>query len=216
MIPRRGLIFGFVAAGAVLAAGAGPAGTLYPADQALVDQAAAYLDGLTNAEGRFVQTDGAGRQESGAFWLQRPGRARFEYDPPSGLAIASDGHLVSVVNRRLKTIQNYPLAFTPLSIFLSRNIRLDRKVTVESVAASDQALHITLAEGGGSGRGTIRLDFTRSPLSLAGWRIVDSRGQAVEVRLTRLDRSAPRPKAFFDIYDPSLHGVGTGAASPAN
>jgi len=215
MIPRRGLIFGFVAAGAVLAAGTALAGTLSPADQALVGQAAAYLDGLTNAEGRFVQTDGAGRQESGAFWLQRPGRARFDYDPPSGLAMASDGHLVSVVNRRLKTIQNYPLGFTPLSIFLSRNIRLDRKVTVETVTASDQALHITLAEGRSSGRGTIRLDFTRSPLALAGWRIVDSRGQAVEVTLTRLDRSAPRPKSFFDIYDPSLHGIGGGAA-PAN
>jgi outer membrane lipoprotein-sorting protein len=186
---------------------------LAPEDQTLVDQAARYLDSLTNAEGRFVQTDGAGRQESGAFWLQRPGRARFDYDPPSGLAMASDGRLVSVVNRRLKTIQNYPLGFTPLSIFLSRSIRLDRKVKVENVTASGSEFHIKLADGRASSHGSIRLDFNRSPISLTGWMLTDSRGQGVEVRLTRLERSAPKPKSFFDIYDPSLQGTGTGGAA---
>jgi outer membrane lipoprotein-sorting protein len=206
MIPRRGLVCGFIALPLALAARAWGAG-LSPADQALVDQAAHYLDGLTSAEGRFVQIDGAGRQEEGSFWLQRPGRARFEYDPPSGLALASDGRLVSVVNRRLKTIHSYPLGFTPLSIFLSRNIRLDRKVAVENVAASESALHITLTDGRGADHGSIRLDFKRAPVTLTGWMLTDSRGQGVEVRLTRLERATPRPKAFFDIYDPSLHGA---------
>jgi len=216
MTTRRGLLFGLIAS---CAAGAGAKGAwgapLSSADQALVDQAAHYLDGLTSAEGRFVQTDGAGRQESGAFWLQRPGRARFDYDAPSGLAMASDGHLVSVVNHRLKTIQNYPLGFTPLSIFLSRNIRLDRKVTVEKVMASDSEVEITLADSRGAGHGRIRLDFRRSPMVLAGWVLTDSRGQGVDVRLTRLERSEPKPKSFFDIYDPSLHGVGMGEVTPA-
>jgi outer membrane lipoprotein-sorting protein len=207
MIPRRGLIFGLIVSSVAFARGKGAWGAvLSPADRALVDQAVGYLDGLTSAEGRFVQTDRAGRQESGSFWLQRPGRARFDYDPPSGLVMASDGHLVSVVNRRLKTIQNYPLGFTPLSIFLSRNIRLDRKVMIEKVAASDSQLSITLADGRGANHGRIRLDFQRSPVALTGWALSDARGQGVDVRLTHLEPSAPKPKAFFDIYDPSLQG----------
>jgi outer membrane lipoprotein-sorting protein len=211
MVPRRGLIFGLIASSIAIARGKGAWGAaLSPADEALVDQAVRYLDGLTSAEGRFVQTDGAGRQESGTFWLQRPGRARFDYDPPSGLAMASDGHLVSVVNRRLKTIQNYPLGFTPLSIFLARNIRLDRKVTIEKVTASDSQLNFTLGDSRGPDHGRIRLDFQRSPVALMGWMLIDTRGQGVEVRLTRLERSAPKPKAFFDIYDPSLQGSGSG------
>ena len=215
MTPRRGLLFGLAASCAGLTAAAAAWGApLSPTDQALVDQAAHYLDGLTSAEGRFVQTDGAGRQESGGFWLQRPGRARFDYDAPSGLAMASDGRLVSVVNRRLKTIQNYPLGFTPLSIFLSRNIRFDRKVTVEKVTASDSELNITLADSRGVGHGRIRLDFKRSPMTLTGWLLTDSRGQSVDVRLTRLERSEPKPKSFFDIYDPSLHGIGMGDVTP--
>jgi outer membrane lipoprotein-sorting protein len=214
MIPRRGLIFGLMAlCVASAAAEATWSAALSPEDQALVDQAVRYLDGLTCAEGRFIQTDGAGRQEAGAFWLQRPGRARFDYDPPSGLAMASDGRLVSVVNHRLKTIQNYPLGFTPLSIFLSRNIRLGGKVKLENVTASDSALHITLVDGRGSRHGSIRLDFKRSPISLTGWMLIDSRGQGVEVRLTHLEPSAPKPKAFFDIYDPSLQGIATGGVS---
>jgi outer membrane lipoprotein-sorting protein len=128
--------------------------------------------------------------------------------------MASDGRLVSVVNRRLKTIQNYPLGFTPLSIFLSRNIRFDRKVTVEKVTASDSELNITLADSRGVGHGRIRLDFKRSPMTLTGWLLTDSRGQSVDVRLTRLERSEPKPKSFFDIYDPSLHGIGMGDVTP--
>jgi len=215
MFPRRGLIIGFIGVGLALTTQGVWGAPLSDRDQALVDQAARYLDGLRSAEGRFVQTDGAGRQESGAFWLQRPGRARFDYDPPSGLAMASDGHLVSVVNRRLKTIQNYPLSFTPLSLFLSRNIRLDRNVTVEKVAASDSEFQITLAGGRGADHGNIRLDFKRSPVALTGWRLIDSRGQTVDVRLTRLEISTPKPKSFFDIYDPGLHGVGMDGASTA-
>jgi outer membrane lipoprotein-sorting protein len=208
MIPRRGLILALIASIAVGSAARGASGpALSPADQALVDAAERYLDGLTNAEGRFVQTDGGGRQAEGSFWLQRPGLARFDYDPPSGLAMASDGRLVSVVNRRLKTIQNYPLGFTPLSIFLSRNIRLDRQVVVETVTASDAALSITLAYRRGAGHGRIRLDFQRSPMALAGWRLIDSRGQVVEVKLTRLERAAPKPKSFFDIAAAGPEGL---------
>ena len=192
-------------ASSALAEPASPPG-LSVGDQALVDKATAYLQALTCAEGRFVQSDASGREVAGTFWLQRPGRARFDYDPPSGLAIASDGRLVSVVNHRLKTIQSYPLGLTPLSIFLSRDIRLDRDVVVRKVDANATTFTLVAAERRARDRGFIALSFAREPLALAGWSLTDARGQTVRVRLTRLARAAPRPKAFFDIYDPSLHG----------
>jgi outer membrane lipoprotein-sorting protein len=112
-----------------------------PTDGLSLDQAAtvararSYLQGLKSAKGRFVQTDPRGAISGGAFYLQRPGKARFEYDSPSGLVIASNGFRVAVVNTRLKTIQAYPLGMTPLGLLLSKDIRIDRGVVVGKVVS---------------------------------------------------------------------------------
>lgn len=215
MTSRRGLILTLAGLSLTpLALWAAPTTAPEPlsdADRALADQAARYLDGLTSAEGRFVQRDGAGREAAGAFWIQRPGRARFDYDPPSGLSVASDGRVVSEVNHQLKTIQSLPLNLTPLGILLSKNIRLDGSVMVRKVTVTENAFSLEVAERRAGAKGKIVLAFTKAPLALAGWALTDARGQTITVRLTKLARAAPRPKAFFDIYDPSLHGPRPGA-----
>ncbi len=167
-----------------------------------VEDAAKYLDGLKSASGRFVQTDPDGRQETGRFWLLRPGRARFDYDPPSGLQIASDGRLVSVIDRRLKTVHNYPLGLTPLGLFLARDIRLDADVRILKVIDRPSALTIEVAARKTPDRGQIALQFSKAPLRLAGWALTDARGQTVQVSLMGLSQTAAMPKAFFDPPDP--------------
>ncbi len=218
MTSRRGLILILMGLAfaplAVSAAPLPPPAPLSDAERALADAAARYLDGLTSAEGRFVQRDGAGREATGAFWIQRPGRARFDYDPPSGLAVASDGRVVSEVNHQLKTIQSLPLSATPLSILLSKNIRLEGSVVVRKVTVTEDAFSLELAERRAGAKGKIVLAFTKAPLALSGWALTDARGQTITVRLTKLARAAPRPKAFFDIYDPSLHGPRPEATTP--
>ncbi len=90
----------------------------------------AYLQGLGEARARFVQTDARGASTQGTVYLKRPGKARFAYDPPSGLLVVSNGSTVSVADSRLKTFDAYPLMSTPLSLFLAKTIRLDRGVQV--------------------------------------------------------------------------------------
>ena len=108
--------------------------TLSADDKALVDKAVAYLQGLSEAKGRFSQTDARGATSGGELFLKRPGKARFAYDPPSGLLVVSDGGAVAVQDSRLKTFDSYPLGATPLSLFLAKTIRLDRGVEVTRVA----------------------------------------------------------------------------------
>ena len=83
--------------------------SLSAADQALVRQATASLQALTNAKGRFVQTDPNGAASQGTFYLQRPGKMRFEYDPARPLLVVSDGSNVKIYDRALKTFDQYPL-----------------------------------------------------------------------------------------------------------
>ncbi len=182
-------------------AAAPPDTPLSDEDTALVARARAYLISLTSAKGRFIQTDARGQEKPGTFYLQRPGRARFEYDPPSGLVVASDGHRVAVVDSRLKTIQAYPLGMTPLGLLLSRDIRIDRGVVVGKVTRRPGGFSI-VAHDAKRGQGQISLDFSDQPLALIGWTITEPQGGATRVRLTDFAAAGPFPASLFVLSDP--------------
>jgi outer membrane lipoprotein-sorting protein len=187
---------------ALCAAPLARAEALAPADTALVQRATGYLQHLTTAKGRFTQTNPRGQTVTGTFVLQRPGKARFDYDPPSGVTIASDGHRVAVLDRRLKTIQASPLGLTPLSLFLAKDIRLDRGVTVANVTRTPGGFIVVARDARKKTQGQIALDFSESPIALTGWTITDAGGGATRVKLTDFAVSAPREASFFVLQDP--------------
>ena len=80
--------------------------------------------------GNFVQIGADGRRASGNFYLQKPGKVRFEYDPPSPIDIIADGSSVVVRDRRLATQDLYPLSQTPLRFLLADRIDLLRDTNV--------------------------------------------------------------------------------------
>ncbi|WP_091735919.1 LolA family protein [Phenylobacterium immobile] len=159
---------------------------LSAADQALVDRATEYLQGLTEAKARFIQTDARGGQTQGTLFLSRPGRARFDYDAPSGLLVVADGTNVSVQDSRLKTFERFPLGSTPLSIFLAKTIRFDRTVTVGAVMRTEEGFTIAARDRRRRIPGAIALSFADNPLRLTGWTVTDAQNRATRVRLANL------------------------------
>jgi len=182
---------------------AGPAlAALSPDDQQLEDKAVAYLDGLSNAKARFEQTDPQGRTVTGAFYLARPGRARFEYDAPSDLLIVSDGKTVAVAHARLKTVQRLPLSSTPLKLFLADHIRLDRGARVTGVDRTAQGFSITAEGVRGNPHGQITLFFDATPMRLAGWAVTDGQGRTTRVTLQDLSPAGELPADLFALAPP--------------
>ena len=181
-----------------------------PADQALVARAVAYLEGLTEAQGRFVQTDARGRTSTGALFLKRPGKARFAYDAPSGLLVVSDGGVVSVQDPRLKTFDQYPLSATPLSLFLARTIRLDRGVAIARVARARDGFSITARDARRETAGEITLDFIEGPLRLSGWTVLDAQRRPTRISLIALERASGLDRALFVLKDPRPKSPGRG------
>jgi outer membrane lipoprotein-sorting protein len=196
---RRSLILALaagVAAGPVLAQSG-----LSPADQQLVDSATAYLEGLTEAKGRFIQIDARGQTSQGSVYLKRPGKARFAYDPPSGLLVVSDGGTVSVADSRLKTFDKYPLMATPLSLFLAKTIRLDKGVEVTRVARAADGFTITARDGKKQTAGQIALTFTSTPMALVGWAVTDAQGHTTNIRIAGLAPTSGLDPALFVLKD---------------
>ena len=208
MITRRSLALGVAAAalaGPALAQGALPA-----EDQQLVARATAYLEGLAQAKARFIQTDPRGQTTQGTVYLKRPGKARFAYDPPSGLLVVSDGSTVSVADSRLKTFDKYPLGSTPLSLFLAKTIRLDRGVQVTGVSRAADGFTLTARDGKRQTAGQLTLSFLENPLRLAGWTVTDAQGRATRVQLSDLAPATDLDPGLFELKDPRQRALGRG------
>jgi outer membrane lipoprotein-sorting protein len=201
----RGFVAGLAAAVLAFAPVAFAAPALSPDDQALVDQASRYLEDFTALKGRFVQTDANGAVSEGAFYLQRPGRARFAYDPPSNELIVSDGRTVTVINPRLRTHNSYPLGQTPLALFLSKHVSLDHGVEVTHVEPLDDGFSLTARDAHHPKAGTVTLTFRGNPLRLEAWAETDAEGGATRVKLTSIEPA--------DALDPSLFTVPDGSQS---
>ncbi|UQV17143.1 outer membrane lipoprotein carrier protein LolA [Brevundimonas albigilva] len=143
-LQRRQLLLGagLLSGAAVLGGLAAPAqaqSNLSAADRQVVQRAQAYLQGLTSAQGTFVETGPNGQRRQGRFYLQRPGKMRFEYTDPAGLLVVSDGYNVKRYDPRLNNFQQVPLGRTPLSTFLAREVRLDQGVRIDRVTRMDSA-----------------------------------------------------------------------------
>lgn len=171
------------------------------ADQALVDKAVASLQAMKSVKGRFVQTDARGATTQGSIFLQRPGKARFAYDAPSGLTVVSDGARVSVQDKRLKTFNQYPLSSTPLALLLAREVRLDKGVQVTKVTRLADGFTLTAVDARKKTRGQIALTFADAPVRLIGWNVTDAQGGSTRVRLTGL-QAASIPASTFILKDP--------------
>lgn len=194
-----------VPAGAVSAQArpaAAAAAALSAEDRALVDRAAAYLQSLSSAQGRFVQTDARGVTTQGDFYLKRPGRIRFEYDR-TGLLVVADGSNVKVWDPRLKSFDQYPLGRTPLSVFLSRNVRLDKGVAVERVTRSADGFTVLARDAGRRADGSIALTFDAAGSRLKEWTVTDAQGRRTRVQLASLQPASGLKDSLFTLRNPT-------------
>ncbi len=208
MLSRRTLTLALAAA--PFSALAAPPAALSAQDRALVDKAAAYLQSVGQAQSRFVQTDPAGRNTSGVVYLKRPGKARFAYDPPSGMLVVADGNFVSIANPRLKTFERYPLMSTPLSLFLARRVKIDDGVVVSRVARFANGFALTLRDAKNAANGSLTLTFADQPMKLLGWSVADPQGRQTRVRLTNLAPASGLANSLFVLNDPRPAAPGRG------
>lgn len=203
---RRRLLGLIFAAAAAASTSAMAQSGLSADDQALLAKARAYLQDVGQLRGRFTQTDPGGRQSSGEIYIARPGKARFAYDPPKDMLIVSDGRLVSVYDRRLKSYNQYPLGRTPLSLFLAKEIRLDKGVEVTGVTRSAGGFSITARDSRRETRGTIVLTFADDPVRLTEWTITDAQGGRTRVRLSNLRPASGLDPSLFVVRNPLRGG----------
>ncbi len=165
-----------------------------------VAQLNGYFNGITTLIGDFIQFGADGRRAEGKLYLQKPGRIRFEYRPPSTLEVVSDGQSVAIRDRRLATQDLVPVSQTPLKFLLNDRIDLARDTRVLKAGTEAGMVRVTVEDRttlGGTSRITLIFDPRENVLKQ--WSIVDPQGFETSVALYNLDRTKRPDPALFRI-----------------
>jgi outer membrane lipoprotein-sorting protein len=170
--------------------------------RALVDRVSSYLSNVQTLVGDFVQVGPDGRRAEGQFFILKPGKVRFDYNPPSPVDVIADGQSVVVRDRNLATQDLYPLSQTPLRFLLSDHIDLTRDTNLVSVSADDTFVTVVVEEKHMlTGTSRLMLMFGAKDLQLRQWTVTDPQGFDTTVAVYNLDTTKkPDPDMFKITY----------------
>jgi outer membrane lipoprotein-sorting protein len=159
-----------------------------------------YLSSLQTLVGNFVQVGPDGSKTKGDFYIQKPGKVRFEYDAPSPIDIVADGSSVAVRDRKLATQDIYPLSQTPLRYLLSDRIDLLKDTNVVNVTADDVFVSVTIEEKQALiGTSRLMLMVGAKDGQLKQWTVTDPQGYDTTVAVYNLDSSKKVDPGLFKI-----------------
>ena len=157
-----------------------------------------HFSSVRTMSGEFVQFGPRGEQTGGKFFLQRPGRIRFNYEAPSNFKVISDGQSVVILNSKMRTSDLYPLSKTPLKLLLDERIDLSGN-KVKSVTEEDDLTTIKLSDRQVFGNSTITMMFDPKTYELRQWTITDAQGKDTTVMVFNVKQGGAFPADTFKI-----------------
>jgi outer membrane lipoprotein-sorting protein len=199
---RALLILSSALLASLASARAQPRFELTPQDRTDLARIETYLDGLRTLKAHFLQVAPSGAITQGTVWLERPGRMRFQYDPPSPLLLVAGHGLVVFHDSSLNQTSNILLSQTPLGILLADHVRLQGDVTVTAMQRLPGQIQVSLIRTASPGDGTLTLIFADSPLALRQWTVLDAQRQETRVTLYNVETGGQFDPKLFEVADP--------------
>lgn len=166
-----------------------------------VIRAEQYLKNLKTAKADFIQTSSLGSRLSGQFYLDRPGRLRFDYNEVDDFIVA-DGFFVYFYDSQLGEQSNAPIGQTLADFLLRKDLRLSGDLTVTQTYKKDGYIAITIVQTDEPGTGQVELFFTEVPYQLSRWRVTDAQGEITEVVLKNMETGMKLDNSLFGYIDP--------------
>ena len=168
---------------AVAAAAAPPAAVaLSPQDNADLQRIAAYLGAIRTMYAKFRQVASGGGIAKGQLWMARPGRMRFEYDPPNQILLLADMFYVYYIDKELIQMSKVGLKSTPAWLLLRDPITFSDLIVTRFERAAN-TIRLTVVEKTEPDNGSLTMVFSDNPLALQQWSIVDQQRKTTTVSL---------------------------------
>lgn len=162
-----------------------------------------YINSIRTLEARFVQSNPNGSILQGTLYVRRPGRMRFQYDPPSQLKIVADGTQVTMWDPATHDFGQWPIGWTAASFLVKEPLKLSGDLTVQSLnRTADGLIEATIVQTRKPQEGKVIVRFAENPMALRGWSIVDNRGNKVDVALTQVQTGVQLADSLFKYDGP--------------
>ena len=187
--------------GAAVACAAPVPAPLTQQDTLELQRIAAYLNNIRTMTARFKQVANNGGVSTGHVWVARPGRMRFEYDPPTPITLLADSASVYYWDKQLNQTSKYELRQTPAWFFLRDPISFGPDVVVTRFERLGGTVRVTVVESAEPDAGSLTLDFAENPITLRQWTVIDQQSKRTVVGLSDLQYGmALDPKLFQYQY----------------
>jgi outer membrane lipoprotein-sorting protein len=174
--------------------------------RALIGKVDNYLSGTQRLSGNFVQVGPNGGRTQGEFFISKPGKVRFDYDPPSPIDIIADGQSVVVRDRNLATQDVYPLSQTPLRFLLADRVDLIKDTNLVAVYADDVFITVVVEEKSPIvGTSKLMIMFSAKDMQLKQWTVTDPQGYDTTVAVYNLDTTKKPDPSIFKIDYTNYH-----------
>ena len=170
-----------------------------------LDRLLDYLNGIDTMRARFVQVSSNGAYAEGDLYLDRPGRLRFEYDPPHPALLIANGVTLLYYDRELKQATFLPLWETPLWFLIREDVDLEKGVVLEAVERRAGTIRVSLRLSEEGDEGLVTLVFGDKPLTLHSWEIRDPQGISTQVALLNANLGAEVDRSLFEHGDLNIH-----------
>jgi outer membrane lipoprotein-sorting protein len=184
-----------------------PAPTWQPTtqDRADLSRIEATLNNLRTLKAHFLQVAPDGGISEGTAWLDRPGRMRFQYDPPAPFVLVAAHGLLVFRDTKLDQTSNVLLSQTPLGILLADKVTLSGDVTVTGLARQPGQLQVSLVRTASPSDGTLTLIFADTPLALRQWTVLDAQRKETRVTLYNVELGGSFDPELFNVATPQQH-----------
>lgn len=198
---RRSLLAAVAAMAVLPASRAFALVDMTPAEVTLINKISDYNSSIRTMAGKFLQVDTKGQRIEGTFYLVRPNKIRFRYNPPSREEILSVGNGFYVINRKDHTAYAYPQDKVPLRQFLSDRIDL-LSANLTQVTETSGYITLGLSDDTPAGPVAVQLVFDIATKDLAQWTLTEPSGLETTFSLYDVQKNIDIPKSYFYL-DPT-------------
>ena len=170
------------------------------AEKISLNEISSYFNAMTTAEAQFSQITDTGETSTGRLFIRRPGRIRFEYDPPEATLVVVGGGQVAVFDPKSRDEPlRFPLRYSPLNLVLEREVDLAQRDMVVAHFEVESQTAVTLQDPENPDYGFIQLIFNDNPVQLDQWVVQDNSGGQTHIILDSLTEGGKLSNMLFNI-----------------
>ncbi len=164
-----------------------------------------YLNNIGNLVADFTQIAPDGEISTGKFYLSRPGKLRWQYDPPTPILIVANGNVISYYDYELDQVSHVTVNSTLAGVLTRKEIRFTDDVEVSDVKNEDKVLYLTLAMKNKPEEGKLTLVFSDKPLTMRKMIVTDANGKVTNISFDNPVTAQELDKELFNIDNKKLN-----------